>query len=143
MLTLRSYRKLQGGAFAWTDPDVAGSRLDPQQADFARRAAELWTQIAGLREIAGGQESGDTDTRNLAVALQEVRTGSRSCRSRRKLLATNGNCFFLPLPACRCPSNRMWHLIHASPPGSCYRMFLRFVVLPASCPVLWPGCTRD
>ena len=32
------------------------SRLDPQVADFARRAAELWTQVLGLRELCAELE---------------------------------------------------------------------------------------
>lgn len=55
---------------------MAGSRLDAQTADFARRAAELWTQAAGLRELTSGQQGqdghGDEGTATLAVALDQV-----------------------------------------------------------------------
>lgn len=63
-------------AFAWSDPDVAGSRLDPQTADFARRATELWTQAAGLRELTsrhqGREGNSDGGIAALAVALDQV-----------------------------------------------------------------------
>lgn len=56
---------------------MAGSRLDAQTADFARRAAELWTQAAGLRELTSGQQGqegngSDGGTAALAVALDQV-----------------------------------------------------------------------
>ena len=67
----------------WSDPDVIGSRLDPQTADFAWRAAELWTQVAGLREVAGGRETkseegsrGEEESAPLAIALEHVRTSA-------------------------------------------------------------------
>ena len=69
-------------AFAWSDPDVAGSRLDPQTADFARRAAELWTQVVQLRELsavsAGGQAQdaaavvGHNHTGSFASVVEQV-----------------------------------------------------------------------
>lgn len=78
---------MKEGAFAWSDPNLPGSRLDPQTADFAWRAAELWTQAAGLREHANApgfdkttkiserrsKEDGDSDTGgSLAWTLQHV-----------------------------------------------------------------------
>ena len=75
-------------AFAWSDPDVAGSKLDPQTADFARRAAELWVQAVGLRERCANQkgvreelrhrQDGATvdhanDTETLARVVEQVR----------------------------------------------------------------------
>ncbi len=87
--SLRSWRLSPGrlttspqeGAFAWSDPDAVGSRLDPQTADFAWRAAELWTQAAGLREVSAGVQETDSqreargggETATLAVALEQVR----------------------------------------------------------------------
>lgn len=79
-------------AFAWSNPDLPGSRLDPQTADFAWRAAELWTQAAGLREhayAAGSDKATISETRfeesdeggdiggDLAGTLQEVRPSTQ------------------------------------------------------------------
>lgn len=36
--------------FAWSDPHVTGSLLDPQTVNFAERAADLWMHAAKLRE---------------------------------------------------------------------------------------------
>ncbi|CAM9188256.1 unnamed protein product, partial [Ectocarpus sp. 12 AP-2014] len=72
-------RQAAEDAFAWSDSDPAGSRLDPQTADFARRSAELWTQVAGMRELAVGHEAGhqersteDADVGTLADALEQA-----------------------------------------------------------------------
>lgn len=56
------YFPIKEDAFAWSNPDLPGSRLDPQTTDFAWRAAELWTQAAGLREQANdpGNEKNTT-----------------------------------------------------------------------------------
>eukprot|EP00903_Cladosiphon_okamuranus_P011996 g11265.t1 len=86
---LRSAR----GGFAWTDPDVAGSRLDRQTADFAWRAAELWTQVASLRESGGrGGSHGDTDTGHLSMALQKEEgdhNGARDAFSQARAIFTD------------------------------------------------------
>lgn len=76
---------MQEDSFAWGDPKVAGSRLDPQTMDFSWRAAELWTQVVALRELVdrsaleGQVEDGDAQqgdaggTSSLTEALEQVR----------------------------------------------------------------------
>lgn len=91
------YPDLQEDAFAWSDPSLPGSRLDPQTTDFARRAAELWTQAAGLREFAadndatsgnGPAEGGGTEF--LAGALEQVRTSKTQPRTLKASSAKDG-----------------------------------------------------
>lgn len=76
-------RLSQENAFAWGDPDVVGWRLDQQTADFSWRAAELWTQAAGLRELMagsivcgddGGVEEGEGGSRGIEAVT--VLTGA-------------------------------------------------------------------
>lgn len=68
-------RGSQDDAFAWSDPDVAGSRLDPQTAEFARRAAELWTQVVGLRELCA--KSGGEQVQDAVVAAAAATSAVR------------------------------------------------------------------
>ncbi|CAM9208095.1 unnamed protein product, partial [Scytosiphon promiscuus] len=78
LLNPRSSNEIED-AFAWSDPSLLGSCLDPQTADFARRAAELWTQTAGLREFAidldaksGNGAPPGTGPEFLATALKQA-----------------------------------------------------------------------
>lgn len=66
----------QDDAFVWGDPDVAGSRLDPQTAEFARRAAELWTQVVGLREVCA--KSGGEQVQDAAAAAAATSAAGRN-----------------------------------------------------------------
>lgn len=69
----------EGERFAWDDADTPGSRLDPRMRHFAARAAEVWTEVAELRQYLEaerrGADSGDNaHIPSVATVLEKART---------------------------------------------------------------------